>query len=104
MKVYKFLEQEPKIYGLRIRDWLFVVVFGGGSIFVLKILEIIGLNLGLYGTLFIAVLVGLSIFFLRKFNRERCPNFLDAYLAFKLYQPKFILPKNDILKKTIKKK
>jgi hypothetical protein len=103
MKVYKFLEQEPKIYGLRIRDWLFVVVFGGGSIFTLKILEIIGLNLGLYGTLMVALMVGLSIFYLRKFNREKCPNFLDAFISYKLYQPKYILPNNDILKKSEKK-
>lgn len=98
MRVYKFLEQEPKIYGLRIRDWYFIVILGGGCIFALQILGFIGLDLGIYGTLIVALLVAASIFLLRKSNKEKCPNFLDAYISYKLYQPRYIKPNTDILK------
>lgn len=104
MKVYKFLEQEPKPYGLRMRDWLFIVIFGGTLVFVLKFTEIIGLNLGIYGALGVAALIAISIFLLKKANKESCPNFLDAYISYKLYQPKHIMPDNSLLKKAQPKK
>lgn len=102
MKVYKFLEQEPKIFGLRFRDWIFIIAFGGGLIFAKELLLIAGIDLGFYGLLVIVLFIAISIYLLKKANKEKCPNYLDAWLSYKLYQVRYINPKAKILKKKSK--